>query len=124
LSYLKALLWKLFQSFYYFLKNLFEKNLESKHYFLTFVQLYASLLAKDCFTKLLYSIQVWFFKTMIEWASQLLFYKLLFYYFNRIDFKPNFYYFMQASPPCNAHKVLFENIFYFGNLVYYCFKTL
>jgi hypothetical protein len=29
---------------------------------------------------------------------------------------------MQASPPCYAHKVLSENIFYVGNLFYYWFK--
>jgi hypothetical protein len=31
---------------------------------------------------------------------------------------------MQASLPCYAHKILLGNIFYFGNLIYYCFKTL
>jgi hypothetical protein len=31
---------------------------------------------------------------------------------------------MQANPPCCAHKVLFENIFYFGNLSYYGYRTL
>jgi hypothetical protein len=34
-----------------FLKNLFEKNLKPKYYFLALNQHYASLLAKDCFTK-------------------------------------------------------------------------
>jgi hypothetical protein len=48
---LKALLEKYFKLSFIFLKNLFEKNLKSKSYFLAFNQLYASLLAKDCFTK-------------------------------------------------------------------------
>jgi hypothetical protein len=42
-----------------FLKNFFERK-KTKYqnliHFLSFIQLYASLLAKDCFTKLLYSI--------------------------------------------------------------------
>jgi hypothetical protein len=48
---LKALLGNYFKLSIIFWKNLFEKNLKSKYYFLAFNQLYASLLAKDCFTK-------------------------------------------------------------------------
>jgi hypothetical protein len=49
--YLKDLLEKYFKLSIIFLRNLFEKNLKSKYYFLAFYQLYASLLAKVCFTK-------------------------------------------------------------------------
>jgi hypothetical protein len=49
---LKALFENYLKSSIYFLKNLFEKNQKSKYYFLAFNQLYASLLAKDSFTKL------------------------------------------------------------------------
>jgi hypothetical protein len=49
---LKALLGNYFKLSIIFLKNLFEKNQKSKYYFLAFNQLYASLLAKDGFTKL------------------------------------------------------------------------
>jgi hypothetical protein len=48
---LKALLENYFKPSIIFLKNLVEKNLKSKYYFLAFNQLYASLLAKDYFTK-------------------------------------------------------------------------
>jgi hypothetical protein len=48
---LKALLENYFKLSIIFLRNLFEKNLKSKYYFLASNQLYASLLAKDSFTK-------------------------------------------------------------------------
>jgi hypothetical protein len=48
---LKALLENYFKLSIIFLKNLFEKNQKSKYSFLAFNQLYASFLAKDCFTK-------------------------------------------------------------------------
>jgi hypothetical protein len=48
---LKALLENYFKLSIIFWKNLFEKDQKSKYHFLAFIQLYASLLAKDCFTK-------------------------------------------------------------------------
>jgi hypothetical protein len=48
---LKALLENYFKLSIIFLRNLFEKNLKSKYYFIAFNQLYASLLAKECFSK-------------------------------------------------------------------------
>jgi hypothetical protein len=48
---LKALLENHFKLSIIFLRNLFEENQKSKYYFLARNQLYASLLAKDCFTK-------------------------------------------------------------------------
>jgi hypothetical protein len=48
---LKTLLEKYFKLPIIFLRNLFEKNLKSKYYFLAFNQPYASLLAKDSFSK-------------------------------------------------------------------------
>jgi hypothetical protein len=48
---LKDLLEKYFKLSIIFLRNLFEKNLKSKYYFLAFNQPYASLLAKDSFPK-------------------------------------------------------------------------
>jgi hypothetical protein len=52
--------------------------------FLAFNQLYASLLAKVCFTKICL-IQIWVaFSNHIECVSQSLFYKLLFYCFRKI----------------------------------------
>jgi hypothetical protein len=48
---LKDLLEKNFKLSIIFLKNLFEKNIKSKYYFLAINQLYASLLAKDSFSK-------------------------------------------------------------------------
>jgi hypothetical protein len=51
LVYLKALLENYFKLSIIFLRNLFEKNLKSKYLFLAFNQSYASLLAKDSFTK-------------------------------------------------------------------------
>jgi hypothetical protein len=49
---LKDLLEKYFKLSIIFLRNLFEKNLKSKYYFLAFNQPYASLLAKDSFSKI------------------------------------------------------------------------
>jgi hypothetical protein len=48
---LKDLLEKYFKLSIIILRNLFEKNLKSKYYFLAFNQPYASLLAKDSFSK-------------------------------------------------------------------------
>jgi hypothetical protein len=48
---LKDLLEKYFKLSIIFLRNLFEKNQRSKYYFLAFNQPYASLLAKDSFSK-------------------------------------------------------------------------
>jgi hypothetical protein len=48
---LKALFENYFKLLLFFLRNLFEKNLKSKYYFLAFNQPYASLLAKDSFSK-------------------------------------------------------------------------
>jgi hypothetical protein len=105
---LKALLENYFKLSIIFLKNLFEKNPKSKYSFLAFNQLYASLLAKDYFTNLLYSIWVAFFQTIIECVSQSLFYKLLFYYFkkNRVQ---TLFSFMQANPFDKSMKP-FENL--------------
>jgi hypothetical protein len=47
LVYLKALLENYFKLSIIFLRNLFEKNLKSKYYFPSFIQTYASLLAKE-----------------------------------------------------------------------------
>jgi hypothetical protein len=47
---LKALLENYLKLSIIFLRNLFEKNQKSKYNILAFNQLYASLLAKDCFT--------------------------------------------------------------------------
>jgi hypothetical protein len=48
---LKALLENYFKPSIIFLRNLFEKNLKSKYYFLVFNHPYASLPAKDSFPK-------------------------------------------------------------------------
>jgi hypothetical protein len=48
---LKALLENYFKPSIILLRNLFEKSLKSKYYFLAFNQPYASLLAKDSFSK-------------------------------------------------------------------------
>jgi hypothetical protein len=48
---LKDLLEKYFKLSIILLRDLLEKNQKLKYYFLAFNQLYASLLAKDCFTK-------------------------------------------------------------------------
>jgi hypothetical protein len=48
---LKALFENYLKSSIYFLKNFFEKEQVSKYYFLAFNQPYASLLAKDSFSK-------------------------------------------------------------------------
>jgi hypothetical protein len=48
---LKDLLEKCFKPSIIFLRNLLEKNLKSKYYFLAFIQLYASLLAEKGVTK-------------------------------------------------------------------------
>jgi hypothetical protein len=80
---LKDLLEKYLKLSIIFLRNLFEKNQKSKYHFLAFNQLYASLLAKDCFTKFaLFNIS-YFSQTIIECVSQSLFYKPLFYYFTK-----------------------------------------
>jgi hypothetical protein len=56
---------------------------------------------------------------MIGCESQLLFYKILFFYFQRIILSsPSSISVMQASSPCYAHKDLLKNIFYFENLFY------
>jgi hypothetical protein len=78
---LKALLENYFKLSIIFWKNFFEKNQKSKYYFLAFNQLYASLLAKDCFTKFALFQYGLLFQTKTECVSQSLFYKLLFYYF-------------------------------------------
>jgi hypothetical protein len=59
---LKALLGNYLKLSIIFWKNLFEKNQKSKYYFLAFNQLYASLLAKDCFTKFALFNMACFFK--------------------------------------------------------------
>jgi hypothetical protein len=59
---LKALLENYFKLSIIFLKNPFEKNQKPKSYFLAFNQLYASLLAKDCFTKFALFNMGYFFK--------------------------------------------------------------
>jgi hypothetical protein len=56
---------------------------EFKILFSSFNQTYASLLAKDCFTKLLYLLGL-LFQTMIESGSQLLFYQIIFSYFKEL----------------------------------------
>jgi hypothetical protein len=59
-------------------------------FFLSFIQLYASLLAKGCFTKFASFKIGLLFQTIIECVSQLLFYKLLFYYFRKNWFQTLF----------------------------------
>jgi hypothetical protein len=95
---LEALLENYFKLSIIFLRNLLEKNLKSKYYFLAFNQPYASLLAKVCLKKICFIQYGLLFQTIIECVSQSLFYKLLFYYLERIEFKLYFYYFMQAKP--------------------------
>jgi hypothetical protein len=57
---LKDLLEKCFKPSIIFLRNLFEKNQKPKYYFLAFNQPYASLLAKDSFTKFALFNMDWF----------------------------------------------------------------
>jgi hypothetical protein len=80
---LKALLENYFKLSIIFLRSLFEKNQKPKYYFLAFNQPYASLLAKDSFSKFALFNMGCFFKTIIECVSQSLFYKLLFSYFRK-----------------------------------------
>jgi hypothetical protein len=80
---LKALIENYLKLSIIFLRNLFEKNQKSKYYFLAFNQLYASLLAKDCFTEFALFNMGCFFQTIFECVSQSLFYKLLSYYFKK-----------------------------------------
>jgi hypothetical protein len=55
---------------------------------------------------------------MIGCESQLLFYKILFSYFQKIQLETLIlYHFMQAKHLCHAHKVLLENIFCFENML-------
>jgi hypothetical protein len=102
--------------------NSYEKNQTPKYYFLAFIQLYASLLADKWVTKI-------FIKIVLQnlWLGVNLNYYFIKYYspiFKDSIRNPNSISFMQASSPCYAHKVLFENIFYFGNLIYYWFRAL
>jgi hypothetical protein len=65
-----------------------------------------ALLAKEWISKSVYKVCT--FKLRFR---EILNYYFINYYFNileRIDFKPYFYYFMQASSPCYAHKDLLK----------------
>jgi hypothetical protein len=98
---LKALIENYSKPSIIFLKNLFEKKKKPKYYFLAFNQLYASLLAKDCFTKFSLFNMGCFLQTITECVSQSLFYKtnkLLFYYFRKNRVQLYFNFFMQTKP--------------------------
>jgi hypothetical protein len=99
---LKALFENYLKSSIYFLKNFFEKDQVLKCYFLSPysnpIQLYASLLAKDCFTKFTLFNKGCFFKPYLSVLLNNYFINYYFIILERIKFKLFFYYFMQAKP--------------------------
>jgi hypothetical protein len=81
LSLFKNFILKLFQSFYYFMKKPLWEKPRIKILFSYFYSTSCKLACKGLFYKIALFNTGWFFKTKIECGSQLLFYKLLFYYF-------------------------------------------
>jgi hypothetical protein len=93
------------------------KTKKSKYYFLAFNQLYASLLAKDCFSDFALFNKGCFFKPYLSVFLNHYFINYYFTILEGIEFKPYFSIFlMQAGPLCYAHKILFKNIFYSENM--------
>jgi hypothetical protein len=86
--YLKTLLENYFKLSIISWRTPLRKNQISKCYFLSFIQTYASVLAKEWITKVLYLLKVVSFKTMMKIDLQLLLYKILFSYFQGLFSKP------------------------------------
>jgi hypothetical protein len=118
--YSKALLENYFKLSIIFLRNLLEKNLKSKYHFLAFNQLYASLLAKDCFTKFALFNMGYFFQTIIECVSQSLFYKPLFHYFRKNRVQTPFLLFYASKAITLNWDLLLKTLLWFWKHVCYC----
>jgi hypothetical protein len=71
LGWFKSFTWKLFQAFSCFLKNPFEKT-KYQILFPSFIQTYASLLAKEWITNVLYVLKIAFQNYMWKWNSNII----------------------------------------------------
>jgi hypothetical protein len=113
---LKALLENYFKLSIIFWKNLFEKSQKSKYYFLAFNQLYASMLAKDCFTKFTLFYMDCFIKPKLSVFLNHYFINYYFTILERTEFKLYFYYFMQAKPLGLIKTLLLKSCFGYENM--------
>jgi hypothetical protein len=124
LSLFKGFIMKTISKFLLFLKgSLWEKS-RIKILFAVLIQTYASFACKGWFYKICFIQYRLIFQTIIECVSQLLFYKLLFYYFRKNWFQTLFLLFYASKSSLLIKEVLFKIAFCSWKLVSYWFRTL